>query len=39
MHLQEQSAGLKHASRLKEDGSGGELLTKDDAHIKEMLET
>ena len=39
MHLQEQSAGLRHAHRLKEDGSSGELLTKDDAHIKEMLET
>lgn len=39
MHLQESAAGMRHANRLKEDGSGGELLTKDDAHIKEMLET
>ena len=34
MHLQEQSAGLRHANRLNEN-----VETKDDAHIKEMLET
>lgn len=32
---------MRHAHRINESGSGGgaELLTKDDAHIKEMLET
>jgi hypothetical protein len=35
MHLQESAATLKHANRLNETGD----ITKDDAHIKEMLDT
>ena len=38
MNLQEQSAGLRHANRLQET-SGDTKLTKDDAHMKEMLDT